>query len=47
MRLGDILWGMGILILVYLLLTNWEGANQLIATIIGGTSTIAKTLQGR
>ena len=45
------LWGwMGaaaFLIFIYLILTNWSGANALLGTTLKGTSDTFKTLQGR
>ena len=45
--IGDIIWGMGILILAYLVFTNWRGANALLTSTFQGTAGLAKTLQGR
>ncbi len=36
-----------VLILGYLLLANWRGANQLLATGAGSFAGLVKTLQGR
>jgi hypothetical protein len=47
MKIGDILWGMGILILVYLLIFYWKGSTAFVS--VGGkvmTNTI-EALQGR
>jgi len=47
MKIGDIIAGMFILILVYLVVINYKGANQLLATASGATIGLTKTLQGR
>lgn len=47
MRIGDIIAAMFILILVYLLVINWKGANALLATSGGTVIGLTKTLQGR
>lgn len=47
LKLGDLIWGAGILILVYLVVTNWKGSNTLLGTAFGGLNTTFKTLQGR
>lgn len=47
MRLQDTIAGIGMLILVYLVLRNWKGANALLATGAGATGGIIRTLQGR
>ncbi len=47
MRFQDVLAGVGLLILVYLLLANWKGANALLATSAGASVSLIKTLQGR
>jgi hypothetical protein len=47
LKLGDIIMGMGTLILVYLILTNWKGTNAILSTTFAGTAGLAKTLQGR
>lgn len=47
MRLGDIVAAMFILILIYLLVVNWKGANALLSTGSGAVIGLTKTLQGR
>ena len=47
MRTGDIIAGFVFLIAMYLLFTNWKGANALLSTVFGGTAALTKTLQGR
>lgn len=47
MRLGDIVAAMAFLILVYLLVVNWKGANALLSTGSGAVIGLTKTLQGR
>jgi len=47
MRTGDVIAGMVMLIALYLLVANWEGANAILTTVFGGTATLTKTLQGR
>ena len=47
MRMGDVIFSMFILILVYLLVANWKGANALLSTASTGTTGLVKTLQGR
>ena len=47
MRIGDIVAAMFALILVYLLVVNWKGANALLSTATGGVTALTKTLQGR
>jgi hypothetical protein len=47
MRIGDIIAAMFALILVYLLVINWKGANALLSTASGGVVSLTKTLQGR
>ena len=47
MRTGDIIAGFVFLIAVYLVFTNWRGANALLRTVFGGTASLTKTLQGR
>ena len=37
----------GLLILAFLVLSNWKGANALIYTSAGAGNTIIRTLQGR
>jgi len=47
MRIGDVIYSMFILILVYLLVVNWKGSTALLTGAASGTSTLVKTLQGR
>lgn len=47
MRVGDIIYSMFILILVYLLVVNWKGANSLLSTSSGAVIGLTRTLQGR
>lgn len=47
MRTGDIIAGFVFLIAVYLVFTNWKGANALLQTVFGGTASLTRTLQGR
>ena len=47
MRTGDIIAGMVMLIALFLIVTNWKGANAILTTVFGGTATLTKTLQGR
>jgi hypothetical protein len=47
MRVQDTLAGIGLLILTYLVLANWKGANALLATAAGAGSRVILTLQGR
>lgn len=47
MRLGDVVASMFILILVYLVVANWKGANALLSTGSGALIGLTKTLQGR
>lgn len=47
MRFGDIIAAMFALILVYLLVVNWKGANALLTTGSGAVIGLTKTLQGR
>ncbi len=47
MRTGDIIGAMFALILVYLVVANWKGANALISTGSGAVIGLTKTLQGR
>ncbi len=47
MRTGDIIAGFVLLIAVYLLFTNWRGANALLSTVFGGTEALTRALQGR
>jgi hypothetical protein len=47
MRGQDLLFFMFVLILGYLLLANWKGANALLTSGLGGVGSLVKTLQGR
>lgn len=47
MRFQDVLVGIGMLILAYLVLVNWKGANTLLATAASASSGVIRTLQGR
>ena len=47
MRGGDIIASMFILILVYLVVVNWKGANALLSTSSSAVIGLTKTLQGR
>lgn len=47
MRFQDIAFGMFVLILAYLIFTNWRGANALVSTAAGATVSGIKALQGR
>jgi hypothetical protein len=47
MRIQDTLAGIGLLILAYLVLANWKGANALLATSASAGSSVIRTLQGR
>lgn len=47
MRAGDIVGAMFILILVYLVVVNWKGANQILSTSGSAIIGLTKTLQGR
>jgi hypothetical protein len=47
MRFQDVLAGIGMLILVYLLLANWKGANALLTTSASASISMVKALQGR
>lgn len=47
MRGQDWIFFIFVLILGYLVLTNWKGANALISTSAGGFNSLVKTLQGR
>lgn len=44
---GHIVGGIGLLILAYLVLNNWTGANALLSTGATSGGTIIKDLQGR
>lgn len=43
----DFIYFVFILILGYLLLSNWKGANALLTSGISGSTAFVKTLQGR
>jgi hypothetical protein len=43
----DFIYFVFILILGYLLLSNWKGANALLTSGVGGSVAFVKTLQGR
>lgn len=47
MKIQDWVTGIFILILIYLLVVNWRGANALLSTGAGASIGIVKTLQGR
>ena len=47
MRLQDFIAGMFLLILVYLVVANWKGANQILRTSSGAVIGLTRTLQGR
>lgn len=47
MRAQDIFAGIGMLILVYLVLVNWKGANALIYTTASAGNATIRNLQGR
>ena len=47
MKLGDIVAAGAGLILVYLLVVNWKGANAILSTASSGVIGLTKTLQGR
>lgn len=47
MRFQDIVSGIGILILTYLILSNWQGTNALLTSSLKGGTALVKTLQGR
>ena len=47
MRGQDIIAGIGLLILVYLVLANWKGANALLATSASASAGVIRVLQGR
>lgn len=47
MRGGDIIASMFILILVYLVVANWKGANAILSTSSSAVIGLTKTLQGR
>lgn len=43
----DFIYFVFILILSYLLLRNWKGANALLTTGVSGSAAFVRTLQGR
>lgn len=45
--IGDWFAGMLMLIALYLIVANWRGANQLLATASSSTTGLVKVLQGR
>ena len=45
--MGHIFAGFFWLILAYLVLSHWQGANSLLGTSVNGTGTVVKDLQGR
>lgn len=47
MRFQDIVGAMFILILVYLVVVNWKGANAILTTGSSAVIGLTKTLQGR
>jgi hypothetical protein len=47
MRGQDVIGGMFILILVYLVVVNWKGAQALLTSAGGSVVNLTKTLQGR
>lgn len=48
MRLGSQgIWYTFLLVMAYLLLTRWKGANALLGTGVGGYARIVRSLQGR
>ncbi len=47
MKVQDIFAGIGGLILVFLLVSNWQGVNQILSTSFSGSIGMVKTLQGR
>lgn len=48
MRLGtDVIWYTFLLVLAYLLLTRWKGANALLGTAFAGYRGGVRVLQGR
>jgi hypothetical protein len=47
MKGGDIVVSIFTLILVYLLVVNWKGANALLGTSAVAASGLIRTLQGR
>jgi hypothetical protein len=47
MKIGDIFWGMGILILVYLLIFYWKGSTAFITAGGKVVNSTIQSLQGR
>lgn len=47
MKLQDVLYGIGILILMYLVLINWKGATALLSSGASASVGVIRTLQGR
>jgi len=47
MRFQDVLAGVGMLILAYLVLMNWKGANALLVSSSRASVGLIRTLQGR
>ncbi len=47
MKLGDILYGIFILILIFLVISRWQGANALLVSTARASNTLIRTLQGR
>lgn len=47
LNLQDIIFGIGTLIILYLVLTNYKGANALLTTGGSVSNTLIRTLQGR
>lgn len=47
MRAQDVVGAMFILILVYLVVVNWKGANAILSTSSSAVIGLTKTLQGR
>ncbi len=45
--IGDWFAGMLWLIALFLIVNNWQGANQILATAATNTTGLVKTLQGR
>lgn len=47
MRFQDVVYFVFLLILAYLVLTNWKGANALVVSSASALIQLTKTLQGR
>jgi len=47
MKIGDMIAGFVLLIVVYLVLARGKESNELLQTVFGGTAVLAKTFQGR